>query len=244
MNNNNSKVVVFDLDETLGYFLEFGMLWETIITYVNNDKIQNQNIFNNLLDLYPEILRPNMIPVFKYLKHMKEKNKCDDIMIYTNNQGPKSWAIMIKNYINMKINFELFDKIIGAFKINGERVELCRTTNEKTRDDLLRCTKLPKTTQICFVDDVLHPQMMTNDIYYVNIDPYIHNISYSEMLKRFINSKIGKKMIPNKEHFIKFVRKFIKKFRYDYVEKTKEEYEIDKIVTKQLMEYLQIFFKN
>ena len=125
MNNNNSKVVVFDLDETLGYFLEFGMLWETIITYVNNDKIQNQNIFNNLLDLYPEILRPNMIPVFKYLKHMKEKNKCDDIMIYTNNQGPKSWAIMIKNYINM-IDTDSIKGIAFRYisiRIFGERLE-------------------------------------------------------------------------------------------------------------------------
>ena len=35
-------------------------------------------------------------------------------MIYTNNQGPKIWANMIKNYFDAKINYRLFDNIIGA----------------------------------------------------------------------------------------------------------------------------------
>ena len=34
------------------------------------------------------------------------------------------------------------------------------------------------------------------------------------------------------------------KYEYDYVEKTKEDYEIDKIITKKTMIYLQNFFHN
>ena len=33
--NHISKVVVFDLDETLGYFIEFGIFYDMVIIYVN-----------------------------------------------------------------------------------------------------------------------------------------------------------------------------------------------------------------
>ena len=41
-------------------------------------------------------------------------------MIYTNNQGPKEWTQMIKHYIETRLEYNLFDKIIGAFKIKGK----------------------------------------------------------------------------------------------------------------------------
>ena len=34
--NINKKVVVFDLDETLGYFTEFGIFWDSLIQYLKN----------------------------------------------------------------------------------------------------------------------------------------------------------------------------------------------------------------
>ena len=57
------KIVVFDLDETLGYFVEFGIFWDSLNLYLikNNKKGLNQNDFNNILDLYPEFIRPNII---------------------------------------------------------------------------------------------------------------------------------------------------------------------------------------
>jgi len=71
-------------------------------------------------------------------------------MIYTNNQGPKSWAEGIKNYFDDKINYKLFDQIIAAFKIGENRVELCRTSNEKSVSDFLKCTKLPSNVRNMF----------------------------------------------------------------------------------------------
>ena len=32
-----NKVIVFDLDETLGYFTQMGVLFDTIELYTNND---------------------------------------------------------------------------------------------------------------------------------------------------------------------------------------------------------------
>ena len=52
-----------------------------------------------LFDLYPEMFRPDMMTIFKYLINLKKKIKCVKVMIYSNNIGPKSWVHTIKNYI-------------------------------------------------------------------------------------------------------------------------------------------------
>jgi acid phosphatase class B len=65
----NPKIVVFDLDETLGYFSEFGMFWDALKSYIKNNSIDfnaNQDFFNKTLDLYPEFLRPNIINILTY----------------------------------------------------------------------------------------------------------------------------------------------------------------------------------
>jgi hypothetical protein len=61
-----SKIVVFDLDETLGYFMELGMFWDSLTNYIKNNKLQipiDQKLFNKILDLYPEFLRPNILGI-------------------------------------------------------------------------------------------------------------------------------------------------------------------------------------
>ena len=173
-----SKIVVFDLDETLGYFMELGMFWDALkgyIKYTNTNKPSiDQTLFNNLLDLYPEFLRPNIIEILNYLKKKKQKNDCDKLMIYTNNQGPTKWANYIINYFNKKINYEIFDQIIAAFKVQGKKVELCRTTHMKTHSDLIKCTKIPKDTEICFLDDVFYPDMSNEKILYLHLILLLH----------------------------------------------------------------------
>ena len=32
------KIVVFDLDETLGYFTEFSIFWDSLAQYIKNEK--------------------------------------------------------------------------------------------------------------------------------------------------------------------------------------------------------------
>ena len=196
--NDTNKIVVFDLDETLGYFVEFGLFWNCLNTFyqTNHDHDQEeeertQSNFNTIFDLYPEFIRPNIIGVLQYLKRKKMLNKCDKIMIYTNNQGPPSWSAQIKNYFESKINFKLFDQIIGAFKINGVRVEPGRTTNKKTHNDLLRCTQLPIHTQIFFLDDTCYPGMYHENVYCINFKPYIYKLPFETLVGRFIHAKFN-----------------------------------------------------
>ena len=137
------KIVVFDLDETLGYFTEMGIFWDCLKKYLshgNNTTPLTQTDFNEVLDLFPEFLRPNIINILIYLKKKKESNCCHKMMIYTNNNGPREWAHYIMSYFESKIKYKLVDQVIAAFKINGKQVEICRTTYNKTHKDLIRCT--------------------------------------------------------------------------------------------------------
>lgn len=242
----SSKIVVFDLDETLGYFMEFGMLWDSIKLYIKDRQITqtqlDQKLFNSLLDLYPEFLRPNIIDILKYLKKKKQKNHCDKLMIYTNNQGPLEWARFIIGYFEEKIDYKIFDQIIGAFKVHGKRVELCRTTHMKTHSDLIKCTKLPLNTQICFLDDVYYPDMSNEKIYYINVKPYVYDLKFDDMITRFINGNIIRD-INDSVYCREFLSGILNKYHYIYTEKNHDSQLIDKIVSKKILEHLHSFFK-
>lgn len=247
-----SKIVVFDLDETLGYFVEFGMFWDALQNFIKQQKISvkvDQLLFNKVLDLYPEFLRPNIINILNYLKQKKKTKTCNKLMIYTNNQGPEEWAQQIQRYFEAKIKYNLFDQIIKAFKIKGKQVELCRTSHTKKHTDLIRCTKIPETTDICFLDDAYHDGMVNDRVYYVNLKPYIHDLPFEQMIERFIKSEIINIQVSNltddlTTNFKTNMLQFMKQYRHTYVEKTIEAQNVDKILSKKILQHLQIFFNK
>jgi hypothetical protein len=213
------KIVVFDVDETLGYFSKLGKIWKLIET-----KNQNQDTFDSLLDLFPEFIRPHMLTILKYLKRQKEDFICNQVMIYTNNQSSsEKWIQYIKIYFENKLKYPLFDKIINAFKINGKKVELGRTSHKKSYTDLITCAKLPVNTQICFVDDTYYPGMDVSNVVYVKVkQPYIYDLSNEIIMKRL--------KLKNKDALL-----------FTYIEKDKKEFELDKIISKKIMLCLQNF---
>jgi hypothetical protein len=165
-------------------------------------------------------------------------------MIYTNNTGPQEWAKSIISYFEKKLNCKLIDQIIAAFKINGKCIEICRTTHNKTHKDLIKCTKIPINTEICFIDDCLYPDMVRDNIYYINIKPYIQDIKFDEMLLRFKNSEIGKEIIDNDNYFENLMMEHINLFKYIIIEKDDKEYEVDKVLGKHIITHFQIFFNR
>ena len=107
----NKKVVVFDLDETLGSFVELGSFCTLLDDYFN-DSNKAYSIFNELLDLYPEFLRPYITNVLKFLLQKKKDHLCKAIMIYTNNQGERAWVEHIARYFETKLKSKIFEQII------------------------------------------------------------------------------------------------------------------------------------
>jgi hypothetical protein len=240
------KIVVFDLDETLGYFTQYGIFWDSLTNYlkIKNKSQLTQSDFHDILDLFPEVLRPNIINILTYLKGKKKTNCCHKMMIYTNNTGPREWARHIISYFEGKINHKLVDQIIAAFKINGKRVEICRTTQNKTHKDLIKCTKIPADAEICFMDDSFYPEMENDNIYYINVKPYYYDLKFEDMLSRIKQSNVGEKIIGNDDNFDVLMMEHINLFKYDVVEKDDKEYEVDKVLGKHIISHLQAFFNR
>jgi len=233
------SIVVLDMDETLGYFTELGIFCDILSQY---NEISEQHFFE-IIDLFNEFLRPHIFKILSYIKNKKQNGICNKVMMYTNNQGPKEWSLKISKYFERKLNYKLFDQIILAFKVRGKIVEPLRTTNNKTINDLFRCTKIPKHTRICFIDDKCYPLMKSDNVYYINMKPYKYSLSYDEMINRYYN-KFSNNINVSKNIFKTFIKKNMLRYNYHVFNKSNEEQEIDIIVSKQILVHISEFFKK
>jgi hypothetical protein len=242
----SSKIVVFDLDETLGYFTQLCIIWESFKYYIEDNNIPlDQDTFNKLLDLFPEYIRPNIENILDYLKEKKILKKCKNVMIYTNNQRQKEWVFLLKKYFESKLKYDLFDQIICAFKINGKHVELCRTTHNKTHKDFIKCSKIPQNTQICFIDDTYYPEMHSEEVYYIKIKPYTYCLSVDAILDRLKKSSFFDKWFileGEKQEILLYLNERLQV--KPNKPKSMKEYDIDKIITKEIMNHIEIFFNS
>jgi hypothetical protein len=247
-----NKVLIFDFDETLGSFSDLHKLWVGINTfYIKNYNVSeedNQQRFNEILDLYPEFLRYGILNILEYLYLKKKRGHCDKIYIYTNNNCKPSLIKYITNYFKYKLNFkeDLFDKIIYAFKINNKIVEIARTTRDKTYNDFINCTLLPKSTEICFIDNTFYSNMLNEKVYYIQPRAYFHNISINTIIERFLNSNIGIKITND---VISEEKEVYKEFLYDWFDYNNETYntnnthiDTDIFVAQKLMYHIKEFF--
>ena len=231
-----NNVIVFDIDETLGFFQEINYLWHLIKS--NTQNINNFDFFK-LLDLYPEFLRPNILIILNYIKNAKMNYKCTNVMIFTNNQTSTEWITLLVDYFNFKLKYILFDKIIGAFKIRGKIIEINRTSHIKKYNDFINCSKLPFDTKICFIDDKYYNTMENKNLIYIKIKPYIYEIPKHILFNRFydnftqFNSRIN----------LNLIRKIENKFNYSFLDKN-EDIQIHKILSKKILHYIKNFLIN
>lgn len=190
------KVIVLDLDETLGSFADLYILWCGI-----RQIWPNCNDFSSLIELYPEFLRYGILTIMEYLYDAKVKQLCDKILVYTNNQCSVKWVKYICNYIESKVRerfpsqkLALFDQHICAFQINNRPIEMCRTSHHKRLDDLFRCSKVSENADICFIDDTEFPYMKGSAVYYICPRAYIHTLCTKDIVRRIIHSTWASKM--------------------------------------------------
>lgn len=190
------KAIVFDLDETIGYFTQIFYIKEIIENNIGKP-LNNKELFE-LFDLYPNIFRIGIFNVFKYLKKIKKKNNTLKIIIYTNNNGPKNWVFNIKNYIEQRIKYKLFDKIIPGF--NHNNITNCRTTHKKTYEDLRKCTNLTFKDKIIFFDDRTHEHLIHDNIKYIKVKPYEYEYNFYKIKNILLKSKLLKVLNININH--------------------------------------------
>jgi hypothetical protein len=239
MVKNISYSVVFDLDETLGHFVQLGIFNDLLEKYYK--KPLSSNNFFKLMDIFPEVLRPNILKILSNLKQKKIKGICNKVIIYTNNQGPKEWAIKIKDFLEKKIQYKLFDQIIGAYKVNNKLIEHMRTTHDKTSRDLFKIANLSENSKVCFLDDLYHPLMDNDNTYYINVSPYYYTYNFYDMAERYYKHNSNK--IKNKSKFINFIVNESKAYRFKNKDKTISEINNDMEVSKEIHDHLKNFFK-
>jgi hypothetical protein len=235
-------VIAFDLDETLGSFTDLEILWRTILSFQKNKPID----FNKLLDLYPEFLRYGILLILEFIYNKKKKGLCDKVYIYTNNQCSHDWCKMIAKYFDYKLkaDIELFDKIICAFKIDNKIVEPKRTTHNKTHNDFINCTLLPKKTKICFVDNTYFYEMVHDRVYYIQPLSYIHQLSGNVIIDRFMKSDLCNEIIDIDKRSIFADLLYIQFSKEDRmnIEISKKHYEMDIHISQKLMYHIKEFF--
>jgi len=234
-----SYSVVFDLDETLGHFVQLGIFNDLLEKYYK--KPISSNNFFKLMDIFPEVLRPNILKILSYLKQKKIKGICNKVIIYTNNQGHKEWTIKIKDFLEKKLKYKLFDQIIGAYKVHNKLMEPLRTSHDKTSRDLLNIANLPENSKVCFLDDLYHPLMDNDNTYYINVTPYHYTYTFTEMAERYY--KYNSNKIKNKSKFINFIINESKAYRFKHTDKTTSETNNDIEVGKEILNHLKNFFK-
>ena len=202
------KIIVFDMDETLGSFADLYIIWKGIHQVCPECKH-----FYELLDLYPEFLRYGMLTILEYLYDCKLKKLCHKMFIYTNNQCSGKWVNLISDYLEKKIKQshpkpskkKLFDKIICAFKINNKTIEECRSSHHKKIDDFLKCAMITDNADICFIDDVEYPLMKSSKVYYICPRSYTHHLKTFEIIKRVICAKwlpLYNQMLSSEEYWV------------------------------------------
>lgn len=205
--NKKHKVVVFDVDETLGNFAQFSIFGHVLDSYFNTPDI-TYKYFNDLVDLYPEIIRPNMVRILEYIRKKKNAGLCRKVIIYTNNSGPDKWVTHIRRYFEHKLKLitlaslsandpaiiqPLFDRLIGGYKPDQPSSNdgyPQRTTKEKTMSDLIYCSRLPDNIDVCFLDDLYHSKMTDERVYYIKLQPYYSYLTFETFVIRFLNSAL------------------------------------------------------
>ena len=175
------KAFVFDLDETLGHFVEIGQMHNIISRHM----YISQDLFNQWLQIYPFLLRPDILIVLLYLCAYKKQNMCR-IIVYTNNTGSSEWVNKIIQYIEYRVGEKVFDYVITGFRPNASM----RSSHDKTYSDLCRCAYLEPYDEICFIDDQDHPFMKVPQVNYIRIPPYRYHPT--DMVELLVRSPIGK----------------------------------------------------
>ena len=198
--NKINRIVVFDFDETIGYFSDLYILWNGYKEWMNyhhappEDAYTDDFFFYKMLDVFPEFFRPGIWEIFNYLVLKKKENQYKSFYIYTNNNCEENWVNLVVSYIHLRLNYELVNKIVwghrSAPSASSQHKTKTRITSPrlKSYSDFMRRIEsdgsLNSKTDLFFADDSFHKYMVHKRVYYIKPFPYRHSLSLETMIRR------------------------------------------------------------
>lgn len=179
-----NKHIIFDLDETIGYFQQFIFIMNVI----------DCEEYSKYFKLFEEYFRPNIFHLFEKLLYKKKIKHIKYVILYTNNNNPH-FVHNVMDYIHSKLNHKLFDYIITY---NSNRIH-----KNKSYEDLIHCIPSIEKEALCFIDDKIHICMKSNsNVSYIKCEKYIHELSVDDIISR-LNCKHDIKSILKKYKYSK-----------------------------------------
>lgn len=211
------KHIIFDLDETIGYFKQFIVILNIIELYHSID-------YNIYFELFEDYFRPYIFNIFKLILLCKDTNHIQYVILYTNNNNDL-YVEKVIEYIHKKLNSKFFDYIITY---NSNRLHKI-----KSYEDLIFCIPDIKNDSLCFVDDKIHICMKEHpNVCYIKCEKYIFHLSNDEIIKRLIQ------YYPNYD--CEHIKKILKKYKY-----SKElPKSIHNYSSKKILHHIEIFIYN
>lgn len=163
-----NKHIVFDLDETIGYFKQFILILNIMESYQTID-------YNVYFKLFEEYFRPHIFKMFDYILKKKQSHHLRYMVLYSNNKND-FFVNKVIEYIHHRLNTSLFDYIITY---NSKR-----THKHKSYSDLIQNvpTIRPEDT-LCFIDDKPYLEMGPY-VTYIHCEKYIFQFSNEVIVKR------------------------------------------------------------
>ena len=159
-----NKCVVFDLDETIGFFAQLYTIAKTFET-TREYKLQKQQILTLYKHFY-NIFRPGIFTLLAYSQFLKEKYKIC-IVLYTNTIMDDIWIDAFLQYTYDMVKLE-FDSVMN---LNSK----CRSSVKKTLQDLYTCNaSLNPTTPIMIIDNKKHKHLLDKNTSYVLVKTYYY----------------------------------------------------------------------
>ena len=210
------KNIVFDFDETIGYF-------EQIIEMIQYTKKNSKEDVFHFLKLFPFVFRTNIFDIFYYIVRLKKEKKINSVILYSNNNNDVFIGYVL-SYIHEILNYNLFDLTISLNQTHNKN---------KNMTDLLNYSNglINKNSSIFFIDDKEYDDVKNskNCKYYIKCESYKYAYTYS-IIEYIFTMNIPNYIINEKTQK---TQKTIKK--------NKISQSIYEIISKEIINKLRIF---
>ena len=161
------KCVVFDLDETIGYFSQLYKITKTFEQHTT--QTLNKKHIIDLYKYFYNIFRPGIFTLLAYVKFLKEKYNIQ-IILYTNTIMDNIWldSFLEYTYNMVKLKFD------NTMHLHSK----CRKSIKKNLQDLYNCNiSLNSSSPIMIIDNKEHKLLKGKNITYclVNTFYFMHD---------------------------------------------------------------------